>query len=148
MRFLEERRWQGRTKHCLSSKAVVVSFVLLLLLISIGCFNPQLTSLAEASSEEAVISVEAGAAILNYSEQANTTTLHGDSNTRYIHQRTAEHDEMLVLNCVTRLQRLDTSCERGENVKSKDLVPQILSTNFLFRSALIDAHAVELPPNR
>jgi hypothetical protein len=55
-------------KHGLSTRAATVSFVLLLLFVSVGCLHIQLTSLAGASQEKLVITVEAEEEILNYSE--------------------------------------------------------------------------------
>jgi hypothetical protein len=56
-------------KHYLSIRTATVSFVLLLLLVSVGCFQVQLTSLAGASQEKLVITVEAAELTLNYSQE-------------------------------------------------------------------------------
>ncbi|HIC95145.1 TPA: hypothetical protein EYP12_00785 [Candidatus Bipolaricaulota bacterium] len=58
-------------KHGLSTKAAVVGFtlLLLLLLVSVGCFHPQPTSLAGGSQEREVITVEAEEEILDYNEE-------------------------------------------------------------------------------
>lgn len=56
-------------RRSLSIRATVVGSMLLLLLITVGCFHPQLTSLAGASKERQVIIVEAEELILNYTEE-------------------------------------------------------------------------------
>lgn len=53
----------------LSIKAVVGGFVLLVLLLSTGCFYLQLPSLANGSLERRAITVEAEGELLNYSEE-------------------------------------------------------------------------------
>lgn len=55
--------------HDLFIRVATVSFLLSLLLITGGCFHPQLTSLAAASQERQIITVEVEELILNYSEE-------------------------------------------------------------------------------